>query len=240
MHQTYIFLTETFLDQKKLEAVLIYNFFNNKNSFQASNIELFNLEMLESLELNIASGRVIIPEIDGKKDFTSQLLSFYQKYPKPSLLFLGNLNQYSLPMQEGMLRILEEPPENLYIVLTAENKTQILPTITSRSQLIKLNQTLILELLDPNLLKNVREKLPYIKDFYPGYINDKYQLEPDCKKLEREEIGFWLWQLEFTLKNIFLQKADLRIAKKIEKVLYAKMLNNQNLQKKFVLEGLKI
>jgi hypothetical protein len=141
-------------------------------------------------------------------------------------------------MQEGMLRILEEPPENLYIVLTAENKSQILPTITSRSHLIRLSEKLILELLDTSLLENVRKKLPEMKKFYPGYINDKFQLSPDHKKLERQEIDLWLWQLEFTLRKVFAQKKDLRIAKKIEKVLYAKTLNNQNLQKKFVLEGL--
>lgn len=240
MHQTYIFLTETILEKQKLEAVLCDNFFKNHNSFNTSNLENFSQDKLEFLQYQITSAKVIIPEIDSKKDFTGQLFSFYQNYPSPSILFLGNLNQYSLPMQEGMLKILEEPPENLYIVLTAEYKAQILATITSRSNLIKLPEKFILAHLDTATSLSIKEKMPIIKDFYLDFINDKFSLNLDFKKLEREEINLWLWQLEFALRNSFKQKNELRIAQKIEKILYAKILNNNNLQKKFVFEALQI
>ena len=154
------------------------------------------------------------------------------------MLFLGDLSHYSVALQEGMLRFLEEPPANLYLILTAQNKAELLPTISSRSNILKLPQNLIIDLLDPVILEKVQAKFPIVKSFYTDFLKNKVFLDFDFAKLERDEIDFWLWQLEFYLKEVFKHKKDLRIAKKIQKILESKLLNQQNLQKKFVIENL--
>ena len=238
MHQTYIFLTETFLQKEKLEAVLATNFFENENRFRLQNLKNFDQKMEVFLTHKISENQVLLASFDAKKDFTQEVFSFYQNYNKPTMLFLGDLSHYSVALQEGMLRFLEEPPANLYLILTAQNKAELLPTISSRSNILKLPQNLIIDLLDPVILEKVQAKFPIVKSFYTDFLKNKVFLDFDFAKLERDEIDFWLWQLEFYLKEVFKHKKDLRIAKKIQKILESKLLNQQNLQKKFVIENL--
>ena len=254
MIQSHIILTQTSLDLDKISKSLAVNLFQNLNS-KAPNSTNFNAIISDfskqtaiqtdpeltqkNWDHYFATNQILTANFKDKEDFTDSLMAFYQSYNQPTFLFLGDLNNYSSLLQEGMLRLLEEPPENLNIILYAQNKTEILPTILSRSQNYTLSKPLALANLNQTLLEKVKKKLPAVADFCKDFIQNKDLVFPDLKTTEREEISFWLWQILAYLEEYYKHQSSPQLASKIEQVLTALSLNNQNLQKKFVLGWLR-
>lgn len=52
------------------------------------------------------------------------------------VMVLENIDTASIPAQNALLKLIEEPPLGTQIILTCENPTQLLPTILSRCLLI--------------------------------------------------------------------------------------------------------
>ena len=74
-------------------------------------------------------------------DFVRNLKNIAQIKPNESsfkIFLLKQVSSLNLPTANSLLKILEEPPENTIFLLTAENLFSVLPTISSRCQLIKL------------------------------------------------------------------------------------------------------
>jgi DNA polymerase III, delta subunit len=234
MINTHIFLTETFVDQNILRQTIALNYFKNQlwPDFSITNID--QIELNEAWTENLNSNLILLADFKDKEDFTDSILGFYKQYNLPTLLFLGDLSKYSLPLQEGMLRLLEEPPENLIVIIFAQNQTEILPTIVSRSRIHKLPRSWIFANLDQNLLEKVKSKLPPATDFAKDMLREP-QAMPDLAKVEREELQFWLWQLLCVYEMIFKQNPVKAVSQKIEAVLTSMKLNKANVQKKLSL-----
>jgi hypothetical protein len=242
-----LFITETYLHLKKLNSI-IFSYLENTNH-NTDNHELDisiiaqNTDLEEVFNKNLNLGRIIEYEFSDKDDFRTISLELYQKFETKTYIFLGDINNYSIPLQEGMLKLIEEPPENLQIVVYCQNTNKILPTIKSRCQIEILPPSLILSTLNEELSQKVKEKLPIVSEFCKEFLKNNIDFtffnQIDLKNVEREEIDFWLWQALFYIKQIYLNnKANRLISVKIEKILQAKALNFANLQKKFVLESL--
>lgn len=278
MIQSYLILTQSFLQINKLNQILAWDFFG-KNKFDVLNIDQItnelktdknNLEKLEivdkieektetlpkeksknkmeikvenNLENNLedkinanwhkfqASGQILTANFDDKKDCREQILTFYQNYSKPTLLFLGNLENYSIPLQEGLLKFLEEPPDNLFIILLASNSSQILPTILSRTHKVLLTNSTVFSLLDKEILEKISKNLLGPREIVKEILLGKMPLI-DLKKVERNEFDMWLWQIEKCLEEVFRQKNTPNSAQYLTKILQVRKLNSQNLQKK--------
>jgi DNA polymerase III, gamma/tau subunits len=239
MLQAHIFLTQTYTDQSKLKKLITKACLQNPTTI-VNNLTSFledpNLDSFWNQQL--VKGTVLEPNLDTKKEFTDSLLEFYVRYTKPTLLFLGNLDSFSLPMQEGMLKFLEEPPQNLIIILFAQERVNILPTISSRCQLHRLPNQLVLGLLDQKLLEQTKNKLPAADSACKHLVLHKPLSLPDLKNVEREEIDFWLWQVQVYLENFYKHQPHWNYLHQLAKVIQARQLNQQNLQKKFVLAWL--
>ncbi len=211
----------------------------SKNNLENDLENKFETKLENSLEQRIntnwhkfqGNGQILITNFDDKKDCREQVLTFYQNYSKPTLLFLGNLENYSIPLQEGLLKFLEEPPNNLFIMLLANNSSQILPTILSRTHKILLTNSTIFGLLDGEILEKIGKNLPKISDTVKEIMNGKIPTI-DLKKVERNEFDMWLWQIEKCLEEVFRQKNTLKSAQYLVKILQIRKLNSQNLQKK--------
>ena len=252
MSQTYIFFTQTKISNPKLSKFLAHLFFKGKlsptnvGSLLDSHPKDYNQENLQKLNIDkdwqkyINAGQILLADFKNKLEFREELSGYYQHYDQPSLLFLGSLNDYSLPLQEGMLRILEEPPHNLSIIIYAQDTSQVLPTILSRSKQVFLPLSLVKLVLDQEFVAKIKKKTPDIKSCIKQILSNSKLDIPDTKNLEREEIDFWLWQIAYCLEEVFKVRPDQIIAKKLFCVVRARKLNYQNLQKKFVLESLNI
>ena len=54
---------------------------------------------------------------------------------EPRYIIIDDCDKMSIGAQNAFLKLLEEPPENIYFILTSHDLSQILPTIVSRVQL---------------------------------------------------------------------------------------------------------
>jgi DNA polymerase III, delta subunit len=234
MIQTYLFLTQTSLELNKIQQNLTQNFFENNK------IEINSNQANEILwERHRNTGQIILFEptdlgTDSKKETFKKFLQndVWVSYANPTLLFLGDLSQYSDSLQEGMLKLLEEPPTNLVIILFAQNLSRIKPTIISRSRIQTIPMQIVFQNLNPKIIEKVK-KLPEPSMVVKNLLgNTKIEVDK-VSDYEREEIDMWLWQIETNLGMIYKEKPENKIAESITKVLRARQLNDQNLQKKF-------
>ena len=212
MIQSYLILTQSFLEVDKLNRILAWDFFD-KFKFNVQNIDQITRKLkIEKINLETqtenqdsfldhkinanwhkfqANGQIWSTNFDDKKDCREQVLTFYQNYAKPTLLFLGNLENYSIPLQEGLLKFLEEPPNNLFIVLLASNSSQILSTILSRTHQILLTNSTVFGLLDTEILDKIDKNLPKVRETVTEILIGKVPII-DLKKVERNEFDMWL------------------------------------------------
>ncbi|MBU0979087.1 MAG: hypothetical protein ABIJ03_01190 [Patescibacteria group bacterium] len=65
-------------------------------------------------------------------------------------IILLNAHQITLPAQNALLKILEETPHHSQIILVTSHPNQLLPTITSRCQLINMTQAETQTLISPD------------------------------------------------------------------------------------------
>jgi DNA polymerase III, delta subunit len=238
MIQSHIILTQTYVNEEKIRQQVAASFFE---SGKIDITRVLNVDnYVDKYNHLFSQQRVLVMEFEDKDDFRSSLSGIYKKYSEPVMLFLGNLANYSTALQEGMLRLLEEPPQNLHIVLFAQSRARILPTIISRSQFYVLPESFVLQNLNNKIQTKVTKKLPQPGEVVKDLIANKFNFEviKEPSKLEREEIDLWLWQLGIYLSQYYKQRPVEQIARKIQRVLEAQKLNNQNTQKKFVLASL--
>ncbi len=221
MSQSHIILTQTFVQIDLLQKMVAKSYFTTLKT-QFANL-LYTPEIQTELDKLwhklLAQGLVLQPDLNVKKDFTESVLGFYTNYSQPTLLFLGDLSSFSLTMQEGMLKLLEEPPKNLQIILFAQNRSNILPTITSRCRFHNLKSDLVIKILDQNLLTQTQKKLPPVLDFCRSFLSGKKISIPDLKTVEREELDFWLWQVQFYLESFYKQQPNPKYFSKLAKIL---------------------
>jgi hypothetical protein len=250
---TQLFVTQTYLDEDMLYKTIAYNYFQS-HTFQVNGTEENLQEKQEkNWQEKINNSSILTVNFQEKSDLKDYISNLYINYNKPTLLFLGNLSRYSLPLQEGMLKLLEEPPINLTPIITTFDLSDILATIVSRSHINYLRYEFILKYLDQDLLKETQAKLPSVNDFIKNFIKEvvddpsssfsisKSALTSiDTKTTEREHLDFWLWQLQIYCQKYYLQNPIIenQLKKFFFKILETRKLNKRNLQKRLVLSNL--
>lgn len=95
------------------------------------------------------------------------------KVTKPTLIYLSKIDNASLQALNAFLKNLEEPQENLYFFLTAENFYKIPSTIISRCQIIK----------DTNSSNQI--DTPEAEIFFKKSIGEKFSLIDKIKKRDQ-------------------------------------------------------
>lgn len=61
-----------------------------------------------------------------------QASSYSAQANQPHVMVLHNIDAASLPAQNALLKLVEEPPPHVYLVLTATKRSDVLPTLQSR------------------------------------------------------------------------------------------------------------
>jgi DNA polymerase-3 subunit delta' len=96
-----------------------------------------------------------------------------------------------------LLKLIEEPPPNSLIILVAENSDQIINTILSRTQLIKINKPTDEELIEAVISKYnyTKEQAEYIVHLADGNQNEIQTLaHPDSDDDSTNELLKW-WRM---------------------------------------------
>lgn len=127
-----------FIPQTNNHQELVFNYLKNQKLLTNTqknqpNLHWFNLEK-ENFSIEMV--REIIS------------LSSYASYNNESQFYiLLHFDLANISAQNALLKTLEEPPEKTTIILTVENQEKLLPTIISRCNLIRINNTNELEIL---------------------------------------------------------------------------------------------
>ncbi len=254
MIHSHLIITQTKLDTNNFNSILVQFFgqcFDNSSSSNSKWLDINeltklkpNLEILENAKMD---KKVILFEnikdsTDSAKEQFRQFVAsdVYQNYSTPTLLILGDLSQYSTTLQEGMLKLIEEPPTNLFIILTAQSRSEVLPTILSRCVTQNLTSEFSIANIDQNLLTKVKKILPDPKEAIGILLQKNFLTIDKLSDVERYELDFWLWLLETNLTFIYKEKLDTSVAKLIQNVLKSHELNNANCLKKLVVQNLSL
>jgi len=146
----------------------------------------------------------------------------------------------TLPAQHALLKTLEEPPANSIIILTAQNKELLLPTIISRCQIIKLkdneNANNQIDGKDKDVL------FEQINNLIKASIGQRLLMAEKISKNKDETIEFCqkqllAWRLIMLQENSFSRK---KIAENLHLIQQALTLLKTNTNHKLVLENLLI
>lgn len=129
----------------------------------------------------------------------------YQSKKKAAIIF--EAEKLTIEAQSALLKNLEEPPANTFIILVTPNADVLLPTIVSRCQLINLSQK-------PQILlseKEVAQLLNHLIILFSDDIGEKFKL---CQEIEksREEAIDWL-NKEITVLELLLKNETLKTKK---------------------------
>lgn len=234
-----IIITQTFINESVLVNTICNGFFGSSilNSINTDPIidEFKDFAKLQS------ENRIIIIDPQSKEDYRVFLSHQRYSFSSPSIMFCGNLSSYSQQLQEGMLRLLEEPPEHLQIILFSRDESTVIPTIRSRCQSMYLPTKRVFALLDNQYIQSVSKKLPPPSEIVKQLIQNTAlaTLQTlDYATLEREDIEFWFWQIATNLEFLYKKTPKTDIAKLISRVYSARILNQSNAQKKLVILGL--
>lgn len=187
-------------------------------------------------------GRLQVYPVKNKENLSQNLLAYMIKYEHPTYLYLGSLSELSTSMQEGLLRFIEEPPLNLHLLLTVRSKSEVLPTILSRCQVRFLPSAVASRYLDRDKTTTLLEALPESKVFAMELIkNPNLNLNFDFKRITREAVALWLWQLEYCLAQIYLKnQTNRRVQTVFLNVLEAQKMNEANVLNRLVIAQLSL
>ena len=109
----------------------------------------------------------------------------------PRLIWLEEANLMTIPAQNALLKLLEEPPANTTFYLTCQSVSMLLPTIRSRCQLHNLPNS-------PNLPNSANlSELKQIMSLSPGDRLTK------LGKMDRTEAIDYLAKIEVALREMF-------------------------------------
>lgn len=140
----------------------------------------------------------------------------------------------TLEAQNSLLKLLEEPPNNTIIVITAPNKDLFLPTILSRCKIIVLREENI-KLIETDL----SELEKTLNVLLTEKIGDKLKLAQDIAKDKKDAI-LWLEKMAVFVKSKLTQDNKnlkfLNFLKELQKTY--KTIKNTNITARTALENL--
>ncbi len=156
--------------------------------------------------------------IDEIREVNREAHIYHQKL---RIYYFEDFHLSSLPAQNAFLKLLEEPPVNVQFILSVSNTYYLLPTITSRAKLIKIDKKTI-----NDVQNHLTEKIEKI-------VNQKTKKIPfSYFNINRKEdaITFLESLIFFFKKRLVNDKNSSIIIKEIIKIGHFIEKNNINIQ----------
>ena len=132
-----------------------------------------------------------------------QTLSFKPIKSKQEIAFIFEAQKMTIAAQNALLKTLEEPPGESLLILTAPNSDLLLPTISSRCQIINLSAKSEIEFEKEEFLKNWET----LKQLLNGGVGKKLLLSEGVAKNRQEGIN-WLKMQTVLWRAILLYTND--------------------------------
>lgn len=109
--------------------------------------------------------------------------------PRPRLVWVEEAQQLTLPAQNALLKMLEEPPRATTFYLTCQTKSSLLPTIVSRAAHMQI------EVTETSPSTSILSELKTIMSLSPG---DRLV---SIAKRDRNESIDWISEIELALRT---------------------------------------
>ncbi|AFI31555.1 hypothetical protein [Borrelia crocidurae] len=180
---------------------------------------------------------------------------------KIKVIYINTIENLNFNVYNALLKILEEPPPNIYFILATRNKNKIPKTILSRLRIYKFkkeNREFEISLFQETFKKN--DKLT-IEEYFKSFNSEEHtKLQEEVKKIlnviqEKQSIfnlsstnfikddnifGLFLEELTSQLRNEFLnQNLDINTyLQRLEYLKYIMKYNPYNQNKKLIIENL--
>ena len=174
-----------------------------------------------------------IIEPDGASIKKEQLLNLQNDFSKMSLegnmrvYIIRNADRMKKEAENSILKFLEEPNPNIVAILMTNNVNNLLDTIISRCQFVKLNNDQV-NVYNQELYDKAMEYIMYIESDYEKLLVDSKKLWYDIVK-EREDNYQLLGYMIDIYKNILNNK--LGILSNIDNSHLEKIIGNNSIEK---------
>ena len=215
--QSYMFYGEKIEKYNQQILLFLYSIIKERDIFKEYNNNYSVIEKEERLYNQIMSG--VIEEfkiLDGKEMKVQDIReSFSTVYEKPLIIpkriyVIHNFEYLNNNSQNALLKILEEPPKYVTIVLTAKTLNNILDTIKSRCQKIYLAEKLDKKQIHDNQEEKVKEYSEKVK-------NDILNILENTKILKKTQ--FYAKYSDILTKDNILEILDV-----LEDIIYENIL----------------
>ena len=115
----------------------IVNYINSKSrdTFPRSIILLGEKGCGKHTVLNMLSEKLCLQVVDITKNLNFEYIMELQQKPEP-YIYVISANELTVKSQNAMLKFIEEPLKNSFIVVLAESQNQLLPTVYNRCQIL--------------------------------------------------------------------------------------------------------
>ncbi len=147
------------------------------------------------------------------------------------LIIIENAHTATVEAQNALLKIVEEPPNQTIIMLTADNDHSLLPTILSRCSIIA---------LDAEKKENTPEEKAEIEEqlatIMQGSVGDKLVLAQQLAE-KKENINSWIRNMMLLMREHMLEDGQTIYAKHIAQLQEAhRLMETTNIQPRFIFE----
>lgn len=142
----------------------------------------------------------------------------FYNYQKKVVFLIKNFDNSSIEAQNSFLKLLEEPPKNIFFILTVKNLNKLLPTVISRTRVFYFKDSFTIN----NLIINIED--------WPTFSTKESALE-----YLKQLLIYYYQKLK---KNSFYQKEIILIIKEILKI--TKLIENNNLNYQLAVDHLLI
>jgi replication-associated recombination protein RarA len=203
----------------------------NQTLREAHAIELLTKQNIHQLDISFleTEGSIGIEDI---RNFQKQIMLKPGK-GKNKAAIIKNAQNLTREAQNALLKTLEEPPNNTYIFLTAETENTFLPTILSRTSIVKLQEE---QFFDENS-EEIRQQL---QNLMSESIGDKLKLAETLSADKTLSINWIEKAIHILREDMLTQQAQsawyIEILNSLQKT-YS-ILKTTNVNPRFALEHL--
>lgn len=154
---------------------------------------------------------------------------------KERLVVVREMEKATVPAQNALLKILEEPPGGTYLILTVGSIQQLLPTVISRCQLIKDKKSFV---ADPS--ETIKTQ-PLIKKIISASLGERIVLAQQLAKTREDALVNLDLLISFLRQLIYHKNKEIKLSAYeittcLRKTLAAKTYVEKNINYKATLD----
>lgn len=205
---------------------------SDKNLSSAHVENLLKKYTIDPLDINIHAFEKAVGIADIRNIQKQILLKPFRGRTKAAII--DAYQDITIEAQNALLKILEEPPSNTIVVITAAKKEVFLPTIVSRCKVITLQEK------EAELTTDDSTKLHHeLKILLNGKTGDKLRIAQDLTA-DKGDAGLWLKKMTILVKaELAKNNKDIKylnLLKEIQKTY--KTVESTNVSQRAALENL--